>query len=1038
MKHPGLFNQLIAFSLHQRLLVLAIAIALMAYGAMRLQQMSIDVLPDLNRPSVTLMTEAPGMAPEEVEQLVSTPLEIVMQGMPGVLHVRSTSSIGLSIVTIEFDWGTDIHRNRQQVSERLLLARTRLPPDITPHMGAISSLMGEVMLVAMPLAEHTDPMMAREVADWIIRPRLLALPGVSQIIVMGGDLRLYRVEPDLQRMRDLGIRLQQVEEALQGFAGNSNGGTLQRGAHEYLIRPVGRTNSLDDLRNLPVAWRDQQSIVLQQIANVRFAAAQKRGDAGFNGAPAVLLSIQKQPGADTVHLTRQLETALQETAQTLPAGIEQPAILFRQADFIEASIGNVSEALRDGALLVTVVLFLFLLNFRTTFIALAAIPVSLLITVLIFRWFELSINTMTLGGLAIAIGELVDDAVVGMENVFRRLRENSTSTQAKPPLTIIINATAEVRSGIVYATFIIVLVFIPLFALPGIEGRLFTPLGIAYIVSILSSMLVAVTLTPILCYYLLPHMNLQVQGDSFIVTHLKRGNRILLQWSFQHARWLLAATLLAVLLAVASAASLPRSFLPDFNEGTLTVSLLLNPGTSLEESVRIGRLAERLMLEIPEVRQLGRRTGRAELDEHAEGTHVTELEIELQPSTRSRSEIMADIRQQLAPLPVSLSLGQPISHRLDHLLSGIQAEVALKIFGADLDILRGLAAAIEEKFQHVEGLVDIRTEKQTLIPQQMIRIDYARAATYGIHPGQLLTTLETLLAGREITQIIDGNRRFALQIRIPESQRDPDMLGQLLIDTPGGHVPLHYLANLQEQDGPNQIHRDDGHRRIVIAANTDGRNSTALIAELRALLSAQILPEGYRYSLEGQFRAREDATRLIAGLGLLSLLLVTSVLYGRYRSWRLTAMILGSIPFALVGSIAALHLSGQSLSVASLIGFITLTGIATRNGILKISHYLNLARQEHLPFGKPLIIRGSLERLPPVLMTAIVTAIALIPLLLNADSPGKEILHPVAVVIFGGLLSATLLDTLLTPLLFWLWGEPPLQRILADEEAGTY
>lgn len=1033
-----MFDAIISASLRQRLLVLAGAVLLMVYGSLSLRQMGIDVFPDLNRPTVTLMTEAFGMAPEEVEQLVTFPIEAAMNGMPGVVRVRSVSGIGLSIVFVEFDWGTDIYRNRQQVAERLDLVRNQIPAGITPHMGPISSIMGEILLVAVPIAADADPMAARELADWVVRPRLLTLPGVAQVIAIGGEVRQYQVTPDPLRMEDLGVSLEQLESALRNFAVNTSGGFLDSAAREYLIRHLGRTTRLEDLRNLVVAYGEGRPILLRQVAAADFAAGVKRGDAGFNGAPAVIISVQKQPAADTVRLSRAVEAALADLAQSLPPGVGKPEILFRQADFIESAVGNVGEALRDGAIMVAVVLFLFLLNTRTTFIALAAIPLSLLMTVLVFRWLGLSINTMTLGGLAIAIGELVDDAVVGMENVFRRLKARRAGGAPFDALHVIAAATAEVRSGIVYATAIIVLVFVPLFALPGIEGRLFTPLGIAYIVSILASMLVAITVTPVLCYYLLPHMKRLPADDSPLVMRLKRWDRRLLHWSFDHPRLLLGGALALVLAAAAAVPFLPRAFLPAFNEGTLTISVLLNPGTSLSESNRIGTLAEQLVMTVPEVVQVGRRTGRAELDEHAEGVHSSELEVDLAPSDRGREEIMADIRRRLAPLPATVSLGQPISHRLDHLLSGVRAQIAVKIFGDDLDTLRGLAADLHGRLARIPGLVDVRVEKQVLIPQQVVRLDYARAAAYGVNPAQLLTALETLVGGAQVAQVIDGNRRFDVVLRLPEERRGGNALENLLVETPAGHVPLRLIAAVEEVDGPNQISRDNGRRRIVISANSDGRDLGALVQQVRAALAAQNLPAGYFHSLEGQFQAQEQATRLIAGLATLSLLLVVLVLYSRYRSWRLTAMILGSIPLALVGSVAALWLSGSQLSVATLIGFITLTGIAARNGILKISHYINLAAFEGEAFGRDLIVRGSLERLTPVLMTAIVTAIALVPLLLAAGTPGKEILHPVAVVIFGGLMSATLLDTLLTPVLFWLWGEKPLHKLLAEHGAEAY
>ncbi|HNL15139.1 MAG TPA: efflux RND transporter permease subunit, partial [Accumulibacter sp.] len=703
-----------------------------------------------------------------------------------------------------------------------------------------------------------------------------------------------------------------------------------------------------------------------------------------------------------------------------------------------ASVGNVEEALRDGAIMVAIILFLFLANLRTTFISLTAIPVSLLLTALVFHYFGLSINTMTLGGLAIAIGELVDDAVIGVENVLRRLRRNRRLPDPKPALEVIAAASKEVRSGVVYATLIVVLVFIPLFALPGIEGRLFTPLGVAYIVSILASMAVAMTLTPVLCYYLLPAMKHIDHGDSALVSRLKTWDERLLDWSFERGRMLLAGAAIAVVVALASIPFFPKSFLPPFNEGTLTASVLLNPGTSLAESNRIGNQAESLLLTVPEVTEVGRRTGRAELDEHAEGVHSSEIEVDLKASERSRESIITDIRQRLSGLPAVVSVGQPISHRLDHLLSGVRAQIALKIFGDDLDTLRGLAGDLKERLARIPGIADLQIEKQVLIPQYKIRVDYDAASRYGVTSGELLQRLEQLLAGERVGQVLEGNRRFDLTLRLPEEARGERGLANLLIETPTGRVPLSRLATIEDGDGPNQIGRENTRRRIVISANSDGSDMSRIIADIRAEIDRKPMPEGYFPLLEGQFQAQEEAVKLIAVLALVSLAMIYLVLYSRYRSAVLTAIIMGNVPLALVGSVVALWISGQPLSVAALVGFITLTGIATRNGILKISHYINLCAFEDEVFGRKMIVRGSLERLTPVLMTALVAAFALTPLLLSADAAGKEILHPVAVVIFGGLISSTLLDTLLTPVMFWLFGEKPLQRLLAEKAKESF
>ncbi|MFP5484577.1 MAG: efflux RND transporter permease subunit [Gammaproteobacteria bacterium] len=1034
-----MFNWIVRNSLHNRLFVLAVAALLMVYGAITAWRTPVDVFPDLNKPLVTVLTEAGGMAPEEVEQLVTFPLETALNGMPGVTRVRSTSGVGLSILYAEFDWGTDIYRNRQLVAERLALVREQLPGGITPVMGPVSSIMGEVMLIALPLSEGdgknavATPMQAREYADFVLRPRLLSIPGVSQAIPIGGEVRQLRVEPDTARMAQFGVTLTQVEQALRGFAANAGGGFIDLNSREFLIRHIGRTNRVEDLQGVAVAWKEGRAILLEQVAHVRFAAAMKRGDAGYNGAPAVIVSVQKQPAADTVQITRAIESALQDLQQGLPVGLAAPKVLFRQADFIEASIGNVTEALRDGAIMVAIVLFAFLLSARTTMISLVAIPLSLAVTALVFRLLDQSINVMTLGGLAIAIGELVDDAVVDVENILRRLKQNRAQGNPLSTLEIVRRASVEVRSGIVYATAIVVLVFVPLFALPGIEGRLFTPLGIAYIVSVLASMLVSMTVTPVLCLYLLPKMKRLDHGDSALVGWLKRRDAQVLGWSFPRARLLMAAAALAVAAAAASVPFFPRAFLPAFNEGSLVLGMVFNPGTALAEANRMGALAETLIAEVPEVTQVGRRTGRAELDEHAEGVHSAEIDVDLKRSGRDREAVMADIRARLAVLPAQVAIGQPISHRLDHLLSGVRAQIALKIFGEDTDTLRGLAEQMRQGLSGVPGLVDLTVEKQVLIPQITVRLDHRKAAQVGLSPGEAVRVLQTLTDGAHGAQIVDGLRRYELVLRLPDDKRSPQDLARTLIDTPAGQIPVSAIATVEETDGPNQIGRENGRRRIVVYANTDGSDMGRVIADIRAVMAQTPLPAGTFLSLEGQFQAQEQAMQLIVGLSLISLAMIFLVLYMRYQSAVLAGIIMANIPLALIGSVAAMWLAGVSLSVASMVGFITLAGIATRNGILKVSHYINLCKFEGETFGQPMIVRGSLERLTPVLMTALVAAFALTPLLLAADAPGKEILHPVAVVIFGGLVSSTLLDTLLTPVMFWMFGERATQRLLETD-----
>ncbi|MFN4291993.1 MAG: efflux RND transporter permease subunit [Permianibacter sp.] len=1033
-----MFNQIVDISLRQRLFVLVLAALLLIGGLVSLQRLPVDVFPDLNRPTVTVMTEAAGMAPEEVEQFVSFPLESALNGMPGVTRVRSVSGIGLSVIYVEFDWGTEIYRNRQLVAEKLQSAREQLPADVSPQLGPISSIMGEILLIALS-ADGVDAMQLRELAEYDLRPRLLALHGVAQVIPIGGQVREYRVTPDPQRLSALGISLAELSEALQDFGQNTSGGFLDQSGREYLIRHQGRNTSLEDLRRLVVAHRDEHPVLLMQVAEVSLAAKPKRGDASFNGAPAVILSVQKQPGADTLKLNAAVEAELARFNQSRAEGVKPAEVLFRQATFIEASVSNVQEALRDGALMVLVVLVAFLMSARTTLISLTAIPLSIAVTLVVFSWLGLTINTMTLGGIAIAVGELVDDAVVDVENILRRLRQRGSDSILK----VVRDASVEVRSGIVYATAIVVLVFVPLFALPGIEGRLFVPLGIAYIVSVLASLLVSMTVTPVLSSWLLPKVAARSQGkpehdDSRLVRWLKARDEALLRWSFAHPKPVLLSAAALVLVATALVPFLSRSFLPPFNEGTLTINLLMKPGVSLEESNRVGTLAEKLILQVPEVLTVGRRTGRAEMDEHAEGVHYSELDVDLQDSERDREAVIADIRSRLVQLPASVSIGQPISHRLDHLLSGVRAEIAVKIFGDDLDSLRGLAEGLREQLGQIPGVVDLSVERQVRVPQLQVQLDYARAAALGVSPAQVLRSLEQLVGGEHISQLVDGNRRYDLVVRVDDSYRNADGLSRLLIATPKGYVPLTEVASIRETDGPNQIGREQSRRRIVLSANTDGRALSAVVADIRAVMDRYPLPNGYSMALEGQFQAQEQATRLIALLSLVSLALIFLVLYSRYRSTTLTLLIMANIPLALVGSIIALYLADQPLSVASLIGFITLAGISARNGILKVSHYLNLCAHEGEPFGPQMVIRGSLERLTPVLMTALTAAFALIPLVLSAGEPGKEILHPVAVVIFGGLISSTLLDTLVTPVAFLLVGEKPLRKLLAEGNKETF
>jgi len=1036
-----MFDWLIGFSLRNRLFVVATAAMVLVYGGWALVHLPVDVFPDLNRPTVTIMTEAEGLAPEEVETLVTLPIERVMNGAPGVERVRSTSGIGLSIVYVEFAWGTDIYRDRQLVAERLQTLQGQLPGRVTPQMGPIASIMGEIMLIGvqadarLPEAGRPTPMQLRTLADWVIRPRLLTLTGVAQVIPIGGEVRQIHILADPARLRQFNLSLDDVERAVAGANENTTGGYVDRRGVELLVRAIGRVRSPEDFEQTVVAYRGGVGVRLGQVADVRVAPRIKRGDASIDGRPGVILSVQKQPGADTVVLTRQIEAALADLQRTMPRGARINSHLFRQAGFIESAVANVVEALRDGAILVLIVLFLFLLNFRTTFITLTAIPLSFVVAGLVFKAFDLSVNTMTLGGLAVAIGELVDDAIVDVENVFRRLRENRELAHPRAAFVVIREASSEVRNSIVYATILVVLVFVPLFALSGIEGRLFRPLGVAYIVAILASLVVSLTVTPALCSYLLPKMKLHAEREGFLVRAVKAADRRVLHWTLSHPIKVLLGAGMLIVVAAATVPFMGGEFLPPFNEGTLTINLLAPPGTSLSESNRLGTLAERLVHRVPEVISTGRRTGRAELDEHAEGVHYTEIDVDLRRSARRREQILNDIREELARVPgVVVNVGQPISHRLDHLLSGVRAQVAIKIFGEDLGELRSGAGRVRDAIRDVPGVTDLQVEQQVLIPQIAIRVDRTRAARLGVNAGTLARTLQTALLGSVVTQVLEGQRTVDVVVRYPyENTVSIEAVRQSLVDLPSGaKVPVGELADVSEALGPNAVNRENAQRRIVVSCNVAGRDLGAVVGDIHRAVGGVRLPQGYYPTIGGQFESQQSATRLIGLLSLASLLAMFVVLYAHFRSPFVVFQVLLNIPLALVGSVVAVFLSGGVLSVATLVGFITLCGIASRNGIMMISHYLHLMTVEGEAFSREMVMRGSLERLVPVLMTALTAALGLVPLALSGGAPGKEILQPVAVVILGGLCSSTLLDIVVTPAVFFRFGRSSAERLAAD------
>ncbi len=1049
-----MLNQLIRFSLRQRLLVLCASALLLVWGGLVITDIPIDVLPDLNRPRVTIFLEANGMAPEEVETQVVLPVETALNGAPGVEGVRANSGIGLGLIYVEFAWGTDIYLARQLVSERL--QTVHLPEGITPAMGPVSSIMGQVMSVALS-ADSTSPAELRTLADFTIRRRLMGIRGVSQVISIGGEKLQYQVLVSSHKLKQFSLTIDDVAAALALSSNNSSGGFINAYGSEVYIRNVARAGTLDDLRNTVISNHEGLPVLLSQVAEVRFGAAQKRGDAGVNGKPAVIITIEKQPNANTVALTDAVIAALGEIRPALPPDVVLDPEIFQQKRFIENSINNVEEALRDGFVLVVIILFLFLLNVRTTLITLTAIPLSMVITALVFKLFGISINTLTLGGLAIAIGELVDDAIVDVENVFRRLKENRLipADKRKPALLVVFQASSEVRNSIVYATVVVVLVFLPLFWLEGIEGKIFAPLGIAYITSILASLLVSLTVTPAMCAWLLTSGSGSSDGSDGgpakrrwwkgADNHEKEG--AILRWlKGMEQRWLRIsldrpdATLVsASAMMLAAFMLIPffgREFLPPFNEGSFMINLYAPPGTSLEESNRMGTIAEKILLSVPEVKTAGRRTGRAEMDEHTEPVSSSEIDVVLrEDAKRSRKEVIAEIRQKLTVIKgVSVEIGQPISHRVEHLMSGVKAQVAVKLFGSDLNAMRMTASAIADLMRGVEGAVDVQVERQQMVPQLLITVNREALKRYGLQAGKVARDLEVFYNGKITGQILDGQKSFDVLLRTTDEGRtNIEHIRQTLVDAPDGTlIPLERIATIEYTYAVNSIAHENSQRKIFVSCNVQGRDLAATVEDIKQRIKDQIqLPTGSYLEYAGQYEAQQKASASILWLSLVAFAGIFTVLFSYFRSWRLVLQVMLSIPMALVGSVVAIWFTGGIFSVATMVGFITLTGIATRNGIMMISHYIHLIRYEGETFSRAMIVRGTLERLVPVTMTALVAALALIPLTLDAEAPGKEILYPVATVIVGGLISSTLLDMLVRPALFWKFGAKGLEAYFA-------
>ncbi len=1025
-----MLDKVIRWSLQNRLVTLFGAAAVLAGGLYSAVTIPIDVFPDLTAPTVTVLTEAHGMAAEEVELLVTFPIETAVNGAAGVRRVRSSSAQGISIVWVEFDWGEDIYRARQIVSEKLQLVAAQLPRSTSPPVLApITSIMGEILLVGLT-SESLPPMEVRTVADWVVRKRLLAIPGVAQVVPIGGAVKQYQVLVHPDRLRSYGVTLSDVLRAAESSNAIASGGVYLESGQEILIRGLGRVQQHADIEKTVVRLSSGTPVRIGDVADVSIGAKPRFGTASVNAEPAVVLSIQKQPNANTLELTKRIDEELDRLKASLPEGIAINRGIFRQADFISLAVDNVFEALRDGALLVVVILFLFLWNFRTTLISIVAIPLSLAVAVITMKLLGITINTMTLGGMAIAIGALVDDAIIDVENTFRRLRENRRlpEPERRRALPVVYDAAREIRAPIVKATVIISIVFVPLFFLSGVEGRMLQPLGFAYIVSILASLGVAVTVTPVLCSLLLPRAGfLNRERESWLVERLKGVYARTLALVLKHPTAVTIATVPFVVVTVALFPFLGRGFLPEFQEGTLTVSAVTVPGTGIVESDDLGRLVERKMLAHPAVVSTARRTGRAEIDEHAQGVNASEIDVVVisDLSQAELSDVMDELRMELATVPgTNITMGQPIGHRIDHMLSGTRAAIAVKIFGPELHELRRIAAAVRVAFEDVPGVADLAVEQQADVPQLRIAADRDAMSKYGVTPGTLAEAIDVAFYGEPVSQVLEGQNAFDLVVRFDDEHRgSAEKIRNTVIDTPlGARVELAWLAEIAEDRGPNTISRENVQRKIVVQSNVSGGDVASVVEEFRERIDTSIeLPQGYYVEYGGQFESGEAAARAISVLSTVSILAIFLILYQEFGSASTALLIMVNLPLALIGGVGALLASGGVLNVASLVGFITLFGIAVRNGILLVSHYNRLMLE-----GEPrreAVFRGSLERLNPILMTALTAARALIPLAIGGGEAGKEIQSPMAIVVLGGLLSSTALNMVVVPALFLRYGK---------------
>jgi CzcA family heavy metal efflux pump len=1053
-----MLNKLIVWSLAHRGAVLGGSLIVMVLGIYTTFLLPVEVLPDLTKPTVIILTEAPGLAPEEVETRVTQPLESALMGVAGLTRLRSNSDVSLSLVYAEFDWNSDIYQNRILVQERLQTAREQLPDGVQPFMTPVASLMGEILLVGVrsTLREgepgYLPPSEVRSIADWVIKRRLQSIPGIAEVLNMGGGIKQVEVQPDPYRMQAHQVSFEELETAVAGAANTTTGGFLNTGPTEIMVRNLAMTTDLDAIGRTAIKRVGDRPVRIADVAQVAWGIEPMRGDATVSQTPektstyGVIMSVTKAPGFDTRALTAQVEAALAELQPSLPKGVET-TLLFQQKDFIDNAIGNLKKAIVEAAVMVTIVLFIFLLNFRTTFITLMAMPMSFSITMLTFAWLGISVNSMTLGGLAVAIGMVVDDAIVDVENVFRRLRENASRPDPQPRLQVIARASGEVRSSIFYATLLIVLVFVPLLGLTGVEGKLFTPIAVATIVSMISSFVVSLTLIPVLCSFLLNPKPGGHHADGWLVRSMKQVlSKTALRWGLDYPFPIMAILLIGVLAAFSLYPQMGKDFLPSFKEETALIAATSAPGTSLEEMNRISDVIEEQILLVPEVRKLGRRLGRAERGDHVVPVSTAEFDVDFRDlegtgKQRSRQEILDDIRAKVKSVPgVFAVVGGPLADRIGHMMSGVSAPVAIKVFGPDLDEIRSIGTQIQIIAKTIPGFEDAKLDQQSSIPQLRIEADRDRSAAYGIAPGDLNNQLSALIGGKEVAELREGQRAINLVMRLPLTWRDSaERIAELPIQAGSGlYVPLSAIADVREAKGPNVIFRENGQRRFTIAIKPTVRDVGALVGRLQKDVAETItLPEGYFVTYEGEFQAQQDATQRIAIMSAAVFLIIVFLLTGYFQSFSLALQVLLNIPLALVGGLVLTWLLVDNISVATLVGFIAVGGIAARNGIMMISHYLHLMRHEGEGFTRKMVERGTLERMVPVLMTALAAGIALIPFVLAGDQPGKEILHPVAVVIVGGLISSTLLDFFVTPLVFFTFAKNAALRALDRNAAAA-